>query len=331
MEKHTPLDVARACKSRADELISLALAGGNVLKRGHALDKAAKEHGFRDWNAASAAAKASAALAEPPSMPSWRELERPLPSLPLRLHRAGSAFYRSISELMRWARALEKLAELPSAQSRHEMLSVIGGDLPYVFVEDYGRWGDDVFRLCDRGYNEWPGITFTREDLRAAGVFEWHEQHGSHDGDTMLTILGDEIQRTPDANVWKGLARTLAAMALVADQVFVRQEGKELPPGRGFTIDLNNPDELTAKRVASLLGSRDDSRHRQLRVTGDGIAYLSNEVGNINVDGLAFRMETWTQGKGFVGTAAAEDEWWVGFVLRGLQRNWPDPESTYIG
>lgn len=276
MEQITPSDIVRACKQRAVELQDLAKAAGGSLKRGHALDQAAREIGYRDWNAANAMGKAALAQSRTSVLPSWQEQDRPLPNLPLRIHQAGSAFYRSIRELMRWARAVEGISGLESDDARSEMFVNLGGDLPYVFNCDHGRWNDDVFRLCDRGYEEWPGIAFNRDELRAAGIFEWHKQYGGHDGEDMLTVLGDDIRGTSRIEVLKGLARTLAAMALVADQAFVRQQGTELPKGRGFTIDLNDPSELNAESVSRLLGSRDDSRHRQLRVSAGGIAYLSD-------------------------------------------------------
>lgn len=329
--KSSPIDVVRACKSRANELQTLAKANGISLKYGHALDQAAHELGYRDWNAASAAGKSVAnAVSLSFTPPSWQDLNRPLPRLPFRLHQAGSWFYHSISELMRWAQALESIAQLESADSRHEIFPVIGGKLPYVFVRDHGRWNDDVYRLCDRGYEEWPGITFTREDLRSAAVFQWHEQYGDHDGDDMLTVLGDGIRGASSIEVLRGLARLLSAIALVADHAFARQDGEMLPEGQGFTIDLHDEKQLTAKRVARMLGSRDDFRHRQLRVSRHGIAYISDQVAMDNIDGLAFRFETWTEGTGYVGAAAAQDEAWVDQVLRDLISNWPKPKASLI-
>ncbi len=330
MEKPIPIDVVRIGKKRADELQAEAKEAGIHLKRGHALNQAAQELGYRDWNAASAVARTVPVTPLALVMPSWRDLSRPLPFLPIRLHQPGSPFYHSIRELMRWAQAVDGIAKLESEDSRGEMFTLIGGELPYVFNSDYGRWGDDVFRLCDRGYEEWPGIAFTRDELRAAGIYEWHDHCGVHDGDTMLTVLGDEIRGTSHINVLEGLARTLAAIALVADQAFVRQEGEALPQGKGFTIDLADPAQLTANRVARLLGSRDDSCHRQLRVSAQGIAYLSDQVAMSSIEGLAFRLETWTQGTGYVGIGAAQDKAWVDQVLRDLQSNWPRPKAALI-
>lgn len=97
-----------------------------------------------------------------------------------------------------------------------------------------------------------------------------------------------------------------------------------------MTIDLNNPNEFTLENVANLLASKDDSAHRQLRVDSKGIAYLSDEVGNTNINGLAFRLETWSAGTNYVGIKASQDSKWVQRIFKCLQSNWPNPSSTYI-
>jgi hypothetical protein len=96
------------------------------------------------------------------------------------------------------------------------------------------------------------------------------------------------------------------------------------------TIDLNDPAQVTLENVALLLASVNDDRNWQLRTTVQGIAYLSETVGNLELDGLAFRLETWLAGNGYVGTAASQDQDWVGRVLEVLQRNWPNPAGSFI-
>lgn len=93
-------------------------------------------------------------------------------------------------------------------------------------------------------------------------------------------------------------------------------------------IDLNKP--FTTKDVADLLASKDDSAHRQLRVTTQGIAFLSDDYGNLNIHGLAFRLETWLAGNGYVGHKAASDAHFVGRIEKVLRDNWPHPSDTYI-
>jgi len=70
-------------------------------------------------------------------------------------------------------------------------------------------------------------------------------------------------------------------------------------------IDISK--EFTVEDVAKLLASKDDSQHRQLRVTKDGIAYISDEIGADNIDELKFRFETWLVGNGYCGLKASQD------------------------
>lgn len=95
-------------------------------------------------------------------------------------------------------------------------------------------------------------------------------------------------------------------------------------------IYLNNPLDFTIQNVATLIASKDDSEHRQLRVTNAGIAYLSDIVGNQNITGLAFRLETWCAGNNYVGIAASQDNDWVSRIYNVLELNWPNPTDTYI-
>lgn len=93
-------------------------------------------------------------------------------------------------------------------------------------------------------------------------------------------------------------------------------------------IDLNAP--FTSQDVADLLSSKDNKRNRQIRVSSAGIAELSDEMGNRNIGGLAFRMETFGAGNGWTGLEAAADASIVARVEKVLRDNWPNPSSTYI-
>lgn len=84
-------------------------------------------------------------------------------------------------------------------------------------------------------------------------------------------------------------------------------------------INLNNPEELTFENVALLIGSKDDSEHRQIRVSKEGIASLSDDFGNTNSDNLIYRIETFCAGNGYTGAAAAKNEDWVSKVLEILR------------
>ncbi|MDO8828041.1 DnaB-like helicase C-terminal domain-containing protein [Methylophaga sp.] len=98
----------------------------------------------------------------------------------------------------------------------------------------------------------------------------------------------------------------------------------------GMKIDLNNPEEFNKNNLARLLASKDDSQHRQLRVTKSGELYLSDEVGNLNTNDLAFRIETLCAGNGYVGEIAAKDDEWIERVYTLISENWPNPKNSHI-
>ena len=98
-----------------------------------------------------------------------------------------------------------------------------------------------------------------------------------------------------------------------------------------YQIDLKKSGALTLQSVKVLLASGDDSHMNQVRVTKNGIAYLSQDVvGNLQTDDLAFRLETFNAGTGHVGFPAAGDDAFAQRILAVLQANWPNPSSTYI-
>lgn len=96
-------------------------------------------------------------------------------------------------------------------------------------------------------------------------------------------------------------------------------------------INLNNPNEFTLPNVKRLIASASDDTPTQIRVTRDGVAYLSlpPETGNAQTENLAFRLETFTA-KGYVGAVAASDNSWVFEIYATLRNNWPNPISSYI-
>ena len=96
-------------------------------------------------------------------------------------------------------------------------------------------------------------------------------------------------------------------------------------------IDLKNPESLTLSAVRKLLASASDDVHTQLRVSKQGIAYISSGVvGGVDIDGLLFRLETWAAGSGYVGNIAASDEVWLMQIFNALKENWPNPPFDYI-
>ncbi len=95
-------------------------------------------------------------------------------------------------------------------------------------------------------------------------------------------------------------------------------------------IDLKDQSNLTFENVKLLIASKDDSEHRQLRISKDGFAYLSDDVASANLDNVLCRFETWTSGKDYCGVDASNDESWVNEVLHILKQNYPNPKSPYI-
>ena len=95
-------------------------------------------------------------------------------------------------------------------------------------------------------------------------------------------------------------------------------------------INLNDETEFTIGNVAKLIASKDNSQHRQLRVTKDGTAFISDEVGNLNTNDLAFRLETFNAGNDYTGLKASQDIAWVERIYNTLRNNWPNPTDTYI-
>ncbi|WP_425415239.1 hypothetical protein [Pseudomonas moorei] len=94
-------------------------------------------------------------------------------------------------------------------------------------------------------------------------------------------------------------------------------------------LDLNGHN-FTLDDVRRLIASKDDSADRQLRVTKDGLAYLSDTTGSEEIDNLCFRLETWDEGTDYVGQKAAIHDEWVSKIYECLKNNWPTPVSRLI-
>ena len=95
-------------------------------------------------------------------------------------------------------------------------------------------------------------------------------------------------------------------------------------------IDLKVPGALTYDSVRALLASKDDRTHRQLRVTTNGIAFLSDDV----------ETEIWRESysgsrHGTLATDIAvikrlQNDKWVRSVHEDLIENWPNQKSNFI-
>jgi hypothetical protein len=96
-------------------------------------------------------------------------------------------------------------------------------------------------------------------------------------------------------------------------------------------LDLTKTEELTFAGVQRLIASREDSTDTQLRVTRNGLAYLASNVwvDEEEEEKLAFRLEGWFEGNGYVGKAAANDKAWVRRIFNCLKDNWSRPYAGY--
>ncbi len=214
---------ASALKLEAARLQDAARAKGTKLSRSAALEAVAKLRGYKDWNAAAAAV--TAADADRSTDAPWLNIDAKIPSLPMRIVRAGDPGYAAVREVMRWAQQMDAIADKVADEDRASMLELVGGDVPYVFVQDSHRWPDRLYRLCDRGYEPFANIALTREQLVEIGAVEWCDFCGSHSGSDMVSVVHDEVRHTRDRTRLKQVARLLGLIATLADQL-QRQGGK---------------------------------------------------------------------------------------------------------
>jgi hypothetical protein len=95
-------------------------------------------------------------------------------------------------------------------------------------------------------------------------------------------------------------------------------------------IDLTKPGSPTLEEVRELITSKDDSIHRQIRVSEEGHVYLSDDIGFTNLEGVLFRLPTLCAGNDYVGKRAAEDEDWIRRVRNALEKNWLSRFRGYV-
>lgn len=215
-----PATLTFALKGEAKQLRAAARAQGKELSHSAALEQVAHAHGFRDWNALSAhTTQGGNVETRATTLFPWQDLEKPLPTLPIQVLRPGElSGHASVSELFRWARQLELIAEKVAEEDRAAMVEVIGARLPYVLEKSVTRWPDGLFHLCDRGYVGIKGIVLSEEQVRELGLPEWNEAYGQHGGSDSYTVMSDAWRTVRDADMLKRLARLLASVAVAADR-----------------------------------------------------------------------------------------------------------------
>ncbi len=102
-----------------------------------------------------------------------------------------------------------------------------------------------------------------------------------------------------------------------------------------MTINLNNPGELNRTNVRQLLAAGRDDIDVELRVTDNGIVFLSEVTGPERMGGICFRiggMNTDAHDTEFIGpnSAAMTDDNLVDQVLRTIAKYWEiKPNSRF--
>ena len=89
---------------------------------------------------------------------------------------------------------------------------------------------------------------------------------------------------------------------------------------------------ITLNQFRQLLANGDDSHDNQIRVSKDGMVYLSqNVIGAEQLEDVAFRFETFDAGNDYVGKEAAKDDEFVKMLYNALKGNWEKGcPNTYI-
>lgn len=94
-------------------------------------------------------------------------------------------------------------------------------------------------------------------------------------------------------------------------------------------INLNDPKDFTLENVRKLIASEDDTVNTQFRLTNKGMLFLSKDYGNMNLDGIIFRIESNIAGNGYVGVEASQNDGWATRIFNVFNNNWPQPKSSY--
>jgi hypothetical protein len=97
------------------------------------------------------------------------------------------------------------------------------------------------------------------------------------------------------------------------------------------SIDLSKRGGLSRDSVRRLIASGDDRVRNQLCVTRRGVAFLHVGDDPVRAHALAFQLESFQPGNGYVGPAAAQDREWIERIHRCLATtDWQHLENEYI-
>lgn len=91
-----------------------------------------------------------------------------------------------------------------------------------------------------------------------------------------------------------------------------------------------NIENMTVEHVQKLIYCGDDSHDNQIRVTIDGIVFLSHITGATSLAGIKFRFDTFDAHHGYTGPKAAEDMYYINRLYNALKKNWQSGNRTYI-
>lgn len=91
-----------------------------------------------------------------------------------------------------------------------------------------------------------------------------------------------------------------------------------------------NMKTLSREQLVELIKSGDDRYDNQIRVTKDGMIFLSRIVGAEDISNLRFRFETCDAGNGYVGSEAAADNDYINDLYNGLIKTWKSNKTGYI-
>ncbi len=86
---------------------------------------------------------------------------------------------------------------------------------------------------------------------------------------------------------------------------------------------MYNVETMTLEQFKEIIASGNDEYRNQIRVSTSGDVYLSQGiVGAENLDGVAFRLETFEAGEDLVGEKASKDEEDMTLMYNAIKENW---------
>lgn len=97
----------------------------------------------------------------------------------------------------------------------------------------------------------------------------------------------------------------------------------------GLKVYQYNVYSLTLAQLTEMIASGDDSKRNQIRIKKDGTIFLSTIVGNVNLEEIAGRFETFEANNRYVGHEAAKDLKYITNIFLTIQ-HWIKNPKPYI-